>query len=421
MLVVLLANLDLGKGLCNGSQGIVRGFERVDPATIPIPKSNIDGQSEHLACGDGGQLNEKQINLFIKDTGQREKLYPIVQFHNGETRMIYPDCCIAEVGDGRPYSLVCRTQLPLAPAWAMTIHKSQGMILDRVIIDVSKAFVEGQVYVALSRARSLKGLKIEGGQFRALDPALQLREPERTHKNSLLSGGIRVRTFRLTSYDQVVLNGHIESHKSTGKWTPLQFQAYEGLKAFRTPSDETQVFRPDRNTVRMQYSAEVVSCSPVPTDLFLGAVRAAVSLNAEYVPPHETGAAIYIRPQIYGSSAQLGLNPPDATHSEIDKFSASGFIGAIVDGDDDLTLVVPDPNSVIWNVASGSITEIERSFGWKVERSIKYTELPKFSEVMAAATAAALMPIRSITRRFDPKSPKSISAIQLGNIKDEFG
>ncbi|KAI1452637.1 branched-chain amino acid aminotransferase II [Annulohypoxylon moriforme] len=295
------------------------------------------------------------------------------------------------------------------------------------------------------------------------------------------------------------VNGHIESHYSvkTGKWTAPQFvtdpyirihgmapalnygqQAYEGLKAFRNPSGDIQIFRPDRNAVRMQHSADVISVPPVPTDLFIDAVKAAVSLNAEYVPPHETGAAMYIRPQIYGSSAQLGLSPPEeytfcvyvlptgvyhgthpvnalilddfdraapngtgnakiggnyapvlrwsdkarnegfgitlhldsATHSEIDEFSTSGFIGAIADGDN-VTLVAPDSKSVIQSVTADSVLDIARSFGWKVEkRPIKYTELPKFSEVMAAGTAAALVPIRSITRRFDPASPQSISS-----------
>ena len=129
------------------------------------------------------------------------------------------------------------------------------------------------------------------------------------------------------------MNGHVESHYSvkTGKWSPLTFvtdpyirihgmapalnygqQAYEGLKAFRAPGDKAiNVFRPDRNAVRMQHSASFISIPPVPTDLFLAGVKAAVALNAEYVPPHETGAALYIRPQIYGSSAQLGLNPPE--------------------------------------------------------------------------------------------------------------
>jgi branched-chain amino acid aminotransferase len=88
-------------------------------------------------------------------------------------------------------------------------------------------------------------------------------------------------------------------------------QAYEGLKAFRTPEGNITIFRPDRNAQRMQRSAEFISCPPVPEDLFLDAVKAAVALNAEYVPPHETGAAMYIRPQIYGTSAQLGLVPPE--------------------------------------------------------------------------------------------------------------
>lgn len=88
-------------------------------------------------------------------------------------------------------------------------------------------------------------------------------------------------------------------------------QAYEGLKAFRTPSNAIQVFRPDRNAVRMRHSATVASMPPVPEDMFVEACRAAVGLNAEFVPPHETGAAMYVRPQIYGSSAQLGLTPPE--------------------------------------------------------------------------------------------------------------
>ncbi|KAG6040887.1 hypothetical protein E4U41_006735, partial [Claviceps citrina] len=129
------------------------------------------------------------------------------------------------------------------------------------------------------------------------------------------------------------VHGHIEStySKSTGQWTPLRFvpdpfmrihgmapalnygqQAYEGLKAFRGPGDGTiSIFRPERNAARLRHSAQVVSMPEVPDQLFLRACRAAVALNAEFVPPHETGAALYIRPQLYGSSAQLGLDPPE--------------------------------------------------------------------------------------------------------------
>lgn len=244
-------------------------------------------------------------------------------------------------------------------------------------------------------------------------------------------------------------------------------QCYEGIKAFRAPSGDITIFRPDQNAKRMQYSADFICIPPVPEQMFLDAVNLAVATNAEFVPPANSGQAMYIRPLLFCSSAQLGLNPgseytfvvfvmptgvyhgtapvkaliledfdraaPEGTgsakiggnyapvlrhsqkaykegygitlhldsktRSEIDEFSTSGFIGVKKDGGSgEITVVVPDSKNVIKSVTSESACQIAKDvYGFKVEkRSIPYEELKTFSEVMAAGTAASLVPIKSI-------------------------
>lgn len=93
-------------------------------------------------------------------------------------------------------------------------------------------------------------------------------------------------------------------------------QVFEGLKAFRTPGTPgtpgaIALFRPDRNALRLQHSAGVLNMPHVPTALFLDACRAAIARNAEYVPPHETGWALYCRPLLLASSPQFPPGEPD--------------------------------------------------------------------------------------------------------------
>ncbi|KAG8166646.1 hypothetical protein KVR01_002335 [Diaporthe batatas] len=154
MPVVLLVNLSMNKRLCNGSQGIIVGWTALD----------VKGE-EMIYTGSGSDghaaLKEREIKAY-KNNMDHSK-WPIVRFSNGVMCTIGPQCQVDELGYDKPYSLMCRTQLPLTPAWALSIHKAQGMTLDRVRVDVSKAFADGQVYVALSRATSLQGLEILGG------------------------------------------------------------------------------------------------------------------------------------------------------------------------------------------------------------------------------------------------------------------
>jgi ATP-dependent DNA helicase PIF1 len=90
---------------------------------------------------------------------------PIVKTQGGSITVESAEWVIQ---DG-PKVLARVTQLPLRLAWAITVHKSQGMSLDAAVIDLSQAFEYGQGYVAISRVRNLSGLFLEGFNERALE------------------------------------------------------------------------------------------------------------------------------------------------------------------------------------------------------------------------------------------------------------
>ena len=85
--------------------------------------------------------------------------YPVIAFQNGRTVTMQPDTWELRDGDKKRASI---TQIPLRLAWAITVHKSQGMTLDAARIDLRKAFVEGMGYVALSRVKNVSNLYLHG-------------------------------------------------------------------------------------------------------------------------------------------------------------------------------------------------------------------------------------------------------------------
>ena len=91
--------------------------------------------------------------------------YPIIEAKDGKTITMAPADWVVEEG-GMIKARI--TQLPLRLAWAITVHKSQGMSMDAAAIDLSRAFEYGQGYVALSRVRCLAGLCLLGWSEEAL-------------------------------------------------------------------------------------------------------------------------------------------------------------------------------------------------------------------------------------------------------------
>lgn len=111
-----------------------------------------------------------------------DKKYPIVQTRDGLKIETEPMEWIIAEGDD---ILAKITQLPLRLAWAMTIHKSQGVSLDAAVMDLSQTFEYGQGYVALSRVRTLSGVHLLGVNAKAFQVhPLVLAEDEKFRESS---------------------------------------------------------------------------------------------------------------------------------------------------------------------------------------------------------------------------------------------
>lgn len=150
MPVILLYNLDLGAGLVNGSRGHVIGFEPINVDDLPT------------LSGDYKRYREGTICDFSMRQGIRIAGWPIVKFENGLVRTVHAHCAVTELGPKPPHSLMSRTQLPLIAGWAITVHKSQGMTLEKAVVDVSRSWELAQTYVAMSRVKTLSGLLVRG-------------------------------------------------------------------------------------------------------------------------------------------------------------------------------------------------------------------------------------------------------------------
>ncbi|KAI0561160.1 DNA helicase [Gracilaria domingensis] len=183
--VLCVKNIDPDMGIVNGSAGIVTGFRLSDTCRLEQLEKFKYMTTEDLAekrdeMMKDGLLPEEQVqfdeskendivskllmelprdeNNVVIMSGDKPQLIPVVKFDNGTSQSVPEEKWTVYGLDGKVAGT--RIQIPLTLGWALSIHKAQGMTLLNVETDVGGSFDYGQVYVALSRATSLQGLRI---------------------------------------------------------------------------------------------------------------------------------------------------------------------------------------------------------------------------------------------------------------------
>ncbi|GJE87829.1 ATP-dependent DNA helicase PIF1 [Phanerochaete sordida] len=177
--VMLLKNLVQGD-LVNGSVGKVIAIMTAEEARdkhikIGVPEVKRD-PADRVSRRPWSTADE---NPFLEAALADPTPYPLVQFTNGR-RML---CVPADFGVTNMKGQVeaHRRQVPLILAWAISVHKSQGMTLERVLVDLGRTFETGQAYVALSRATSMAALEVRNFNFGVVKAHPRVIDWQREH------------------------------------------------------------------------------------------------------------------------------------------------------------------------------------------------------------------------------------------------
>ncbi len=191
--VVIFIKNNSEEGYVNGTTGVIQSFSPIDNMPIVITTSG------------------KKIKLDLEDWSLENE-------------------------SGKVLATV--SQVPLRLAWAITIHKSQGMTLDAAEIDLSKTFETGQGYVALSRIKNIEGLRLMG-----LNPMALRVDPLILHIDDRIKMASQKAADAITSFSKERLKEIFESHISQLGGLVNRVQVEEEIQNIKAgkPSHSTYV------------------------------------------------------------------------------------------------------------------------------------------------------------------------------------
>lgn len=277
---------------------------------------------------------------------------------------------------------------------------------------------------------------------------------------------------------------------------------FEGLKAYRNQNDEVVLFRPDRNFERMNKSAERMMMAQMPKEVFMDGLTALLDVDRGWVP--KMPDSLYIRPFMFAMDPYIGVRPSESyrfmifttpvgayysepvkvkveTHFTRAAVGGTGFAKTAgnyaaslypaslaqkegyhqlvwTDGKtheyieesgtmniffvvDDTVLTAPTGDTILDGVTRGSVLQLLRSWGMKVEeRPIKVAEIieaaaqGRLKEAFGAGTAATIAHVSQIAhegknydlpavedRKISPRVLDTLNKIKTGEENDEFG
>lgn len=247
--VIITKNIDVQRGLCNGRQCVVKDIFYFQSKVGSRAKRSAASDLYRSEANGGLSTGPNEITLIVGTQ------MVVVEVQVGDrVQQIHP--FTYEIKKGNDNVIGKRTQIPLGLAYALSIHKCQGMTLDTAIINIEKAFSPGQAYVALSRLRTIDGIRLTGyarGRIRADKKAMDFHE---TLLHINMSNPAALRENGLWSFGTELCQWKVD-HKSF-----IHRRGYDLAPQYSGVTSLAEVFSTLKDNFTCQFSSSLQAPTP---------------------------------------------------------------------------------------------------------------------------------------------------------------